>query len=104
MSKDKQKYYAYLHSQQWKDKRKVALEFYGNNCGMCGSKYSLEVHHRNYKTIFKERIEDLMILCETCHRKFHKNKINKNGKKSKYMRDPNYETAPVTYYPKRTQK
>lgn len=101
--RDKQKYYSYLKSPQWREKRKFALEFYGYNCGLCGSKHNLEVHHRSYKNIFKEAMEDLMLLCESCHRDFHKRKILKNGKKSKYMKDPNYDTSAVTYYPKRTQ-
>ena len=47
-------------------------------------------------------MEDLMILCETCHSKHHRDQKFKNGRKSKYMKDPNYDTTPVTYYPKRT--
>lgn len=100
--RDKQKYYSYLKSQQWKEKRKFALEFYGYNCGLCGSGHNLEVHHRNYKNLYKESMEDLMLLCETCHRNFHRKKILKNGKESKYMKNPKYDTTPVTYYPKRS--
>lgn len=95
-------YHKYLNSAQWKEKRKFALEFYGNRCGLCGSKYDLEIHHRSYKNIFRELMEDLMILCETCHKRHHRNEVLKNGKKSRYMKDPNYDTTPTTYYPKRS--
>lgn len=99
---DKRKYYEYLNSHQWKQKRKIALQFYGNNCCLCGSKHSIQVHHRNYKNLFKESMEDLILLCESCHRMFHKKKIWKNGKQSKYMRNPQYDTNTVTYFPERT--
>lgn len=99
--KMKAEYYRYLKSAQWKEKRKMALAIYGGSCGMCGSRHDLEVHHRHYKNIFHERIEDLMILCEPCHKLYHKKQIWKNGKKSKYMRDPNYQVQTTTFYPDR---
>ena len=102
VKRNKQQYYDYLRSSQWQEKRRLALEFYGYNCGLCGSKFNLQVHHRNYRNIFKESMEDLMLLCDSCHRRFHKTKVWTNGKKSKYMRDPNYDQQPVTYFvPKR---
>lgn len=102
-SKKKNEYYDYLKSQPWRDKRKLALQFYGNNCCLCGSRHDLQVHHRHYRTIFHENMEDLILLCESCHRMFHKKKIWKNGKKSKYMRDPQYDVNTVTYFPERTK-
>lgn len=98
---DKARYYQYLKSAQWREKRKFALEFYGNRCGLCGSRFNLEIHHRSYKNIFKELMEDLMILCETCHKRHHKSQVWKNGKQSRYMRNPEYDNEPVTYYPNR---
>lgn len=94
IKKDKQQYYNYLRSQQWMDKRKLALDFYGNNCGLCGSKFNLQVHHRNYKNIFKERMEDLMLLCESCHHRFHKKKSYQSKK---------VDTETITYYPKKNK-
>lgn len=95
-------YKAYLKSNQWKEKRRTALEFYGNSCGLCGSKHDLQVHHRSYKNIYKETMADLMILCETCHYRYHRNeKEKRESRKSKYMRDPRYDTTPTTYYPDR---
>lgn len=91
--RDKQQYHAYLRSQQWIDKRKLALDFYDNNCGMCGSKFNLQVHHRSYRNIFKERMEDLMLLCESCHHRFHNKKAYQNKK---------VDTETITYYPKKT--
>lgn len=103
MRTDKQQYYAYLKSDQWREKRRAALQFYGNNCCLCGTRHNIQVHHRNYRNIFKESMEDLILLCESCHKTFHKKKIWKNGKQSKYMRNPNYEVNTVTYFPERSK-
>lgn len=100
---DKKAYNDYLHSYEWRTKRKLALEFYGRNCCLCSSTHSIQVHHRNYKNLFKENMEDLILLCESCHRNFHKQKVMNNGKKSKYMKDPHYDTNTVTYFPGRSK-
>jgi 5-methylcytosine-specific restriction endonuclease McrA len=100
---DKKAYYEYLQSYDWRKKRKIALEFYGRNCCLCGSTHSIQVHHRNYKNLFKENMEDLILLCESCHRNFHKKKIMKNGKQSKYMKHPAADTNTVTYFPGRNK-
>lgn len=61
------KYIRYLSSDSWRQKRNDALIFYGENCGVCGSKFNLQVHHRNYKNLYRETMSDLMILCRHCH-------------------------------------
>lgn len=100
-AKQKAQYYKYLQSSQWKAKRDVAMEMYGRACGLCGSRHDLQVHHRTYKNIFKELMEDLMILCESCHYAHHKAQIWNNGKTSKYMKDPAYDKIATTFYPDR---
>jgi len=117
----KQEYYEYLNSPQWKEKRRTALDFYGRNCCLCGYKHHLQVHHRNYTSVLHEDMKDLIVLCETCHERFNKFKkekyqekkksrkqkkkkdIWKNGKESKYMRNPDADKNTVTYYPHRKQ-
>jgi hypothetical protein len=68
---------------------------------MCNKKHNLQVHHKTYIRLTKERMEDLIVLCEDCHYLFHKKKnpVWRNGKESKYMRNPMYDTTTVTYYP-----
>jgi len=100
-SNRKNEYYNYIHSKEWKKKRNHALNFYGYNCCLCGSRKKIHVHHRNYKNLFKETMQDLILLCQPCHKLFHKNKIMQNGKESKYMRNPHYDTNTVTYFPER---
>ena len=65
-------YKEYLQSPQWKSltakKRKEA----GNKCQLCNDgEVTLHVHHRTYENIYKESMEDLIVLCENCHKKFH---------------------------------
>jgi len=44
---------------------------YNNACAVCGSKSNLEVHHANLKS--QENIDDLMLLCKSCHLKIAHN-------------------------------
>ena len=61
----------YLKSHQWKDKAKQAKERAGNRCQLCNSPNKLQVHHRTYERIGLEDNSDLIVLCDSCHRKFH---------------------------------
>lgn len=69
---NKEKYLDYLKSDKWKEiatrKRRKA----GHKCQLCNNSNSvLHVHHTNYDHIYKERLQDLIVLCENCHKKFH---------------------------------
>ena len=70
--KEYDKYKKYLLSKAWEKVRKLAFEFYQYNCCACGSRYNLQVHHRNYKNLYKETMIDVMLLCESCHEEHHK--------------------------------
>lgn len=37
------------------------------NCKSCGSGDRLHAHHRHYRTIGRERMDDLVTLCAGCH-------------------------------------
>jgi len=72
-SKSYNKYLKYIKSSLiWKKKRQEALEYYDNRCCSCGSKFNLQVHHKHYKTLFKESMNDLLVLCKYCHANHHK--------------------------------
>jgi DNA-directed RNA polymerase subunit RPC12/RpoP len=60
-------YRIYLHTRHWKAKKAEALEHYGNECGRCGSKRDLDVHHKTYENLGCESMEDLSIRCRYCH-------------------------------------
>jgi hypothetical protein len=81
MSK-KIKYYEYIRSEAWQRKRR---QFYSSNmfkcfkgegkwnCYCCGiSNVPLDLHHRTYKRLGKEKINiDLVPVCRTCHDEIH---------------------------------
>ena len=65
----------YLKSDEWKETRKQVLEHYDHKCALCGSSEKLNVHHlvyKDYQSGEKDRLEDLICLCENCHMWFHK--------------------------------
>lgn len=73
-------YGALLFRSEWKIKREEILKRDSNNCVICKSAYSLQIHHRQYhfvvgKNQFKlpwEYSDNLLItLCESCHRRGH---------------------------------
>jgi len=72
---DKKAYLKYKNyiskSDKWREKRELALDYYGNQCCDCGGKYNLQVHHRHYQSLYKEKMTDLLVLCKDCHNKIH---------------------------------
>jgi len=82
----KEEYQTYINSRQWKNKRAMALERAGYKCQRCGfSKWSkkLEVHHLTYDRFGNEIPEDLMVLCEDCHKAEDKIREDKSRQKSR---------------------
>ena len=68
-------YKDYLKTSHWLNKRKEVLDFWDNSCSVCCSKFKLHVHHRKYN-LFKERIQDCVVLCENCHNCHHEGMID----------------------------
>lgn len=74
-----QDYRKYLNSSHWKSVkvkllRSKLVQRDSNGlpvCEACGANKKLHVHHRTYKTIGKERIMDLALVCELCHMYIH---------------------------------
>ena len=71
-------YTDYIDSPEWWARRKHALRRAGYCCERCGSRESLEVHHRTYHHLGYELDDDLEVLCATCHRVEH---LPKNRRK-----------------------
>ncbi len=65
------RYKAYLKSPEWKEKRQRVLQFWDYKCATCSSPLDLHVHHRTYQRVGDEAFNDLIVLCENCHAKFH---------------------------------
>ena len=69
-------YTNYIKSNHWKIARAEKLRK-ENCCYICGKKKNkrtiLEVHHKSYKNLGHENInEDLVTLCKSCHKFIHK--------------------------------
>ena len=69
-------YRDYLQSEHWKNFRKLNI---GTNCFSCGGDKNLQLHHKNYKRVGKERKSDVVTLCDRCHGLVHE--LNKSGKR-----------------------
>jgi hypothetical protein len=78
-SDHKRKYYDYLRSPEWKEKREKKLESVGHRCEICGvgsDTHQLVIHHKSYYSVFRERLCDLEVLCEDGHDYRHSRRIN----------------------------
>jgi len=68
----KAKYAEYLNSDDWQEKRAVALEVDGYRCYNCKTKKNLHVHHMTYGDWYNVNPKtDLVTLCGDCHREVH---------------------------------
>lgn len=68
----KLRYEDYLKSDHWKNFKQKAIQNANYKCQLCGNKEEkLSVHHNNYKNKGKETFDDVVVLCDKCHKKFH---------------------------------
>lgn len=80
----KEKYYTYLKSKEWKELKIDLLQLRGCNCERCGVKKAaniLHIHHKTYARLYNELMADLEILCSKCHMDEHG--ITNKGKKKR---------------------
>lgn len=68
-------YKKYLLTSHWKNLRRAALKFYGRSCRICKKKFGLQVHHRHYRSVGREEMVDLDVLCTGCHRNHHEGSV-----------------------------
>lgn len=64
-------YKDYLRSERWQDVRVEILLRDKYCCVKCHSRNNLQVHHKTYERRGMEDKDDLMTLCESCHKKEH---------------------------------
>ena len=72
---DSDKYYIYIQSDEWKEKRLQALDRAGYRCQVCGDGMNLQVHHVTYDRLGNEHEDDLIAVCKRCHEKIHSGKF-----------------------------
>ena len=75
-----EKYQKYLQSQEWQEKKRQVFRralrnansnnMYGicEKCGYTPWRPCLQIHHKSYKNVFNEPLEDLILLCPRCHK------------------------------------
>lgn len=67
-----ERYYEYIRSVAWAEKRLEAFERAKYKCQLCGARKTFfEVHHNTYENLGNEPPEDLIVLCVNCHNEFH---------------------------------
>lgn len=77
MNITKNHYQEYLLSDRWKEIRQMVFEKFGRVCAKCGSVNHLQVHHLRYpKILGEETLNDLIVMCQICHKKCHGIGIN----------------------------
>lgn len=64
-------YNCYLQSEYWHNLRKKTIEDYGGRCALCGKDHNLQVHHVSYNNLLLGDRENLICLCENCHKRLH---------------------------------
>lgn len=72
----KLKYKDFLNTNYWKKIKEYKKYRSNYSCELCSVQNNLHVHHKTYKNhgheIYREVIyNDLVVLCEDCHHKFH---------------------------------
>ena len=66
--KDNPKYLEYIGSLEWQRRADTRKKLDNGVCQVCG-RPATEVHHLTYRNFRNEKMEDLVSLCKTCHRK-----------------------------------
>lgn len=68
----RRRYRLYLRSYAWKQRRQGAIRRAGGVCAMCHQPSTrLQVHHVDYMRVGAEQVEDLRVLCKSCHGVVH---------------------------------
>ena len=89
-------YHDYLKSDLWKEKREQALCAAGNKCQVCNSPNKINVHHREYPKNWGDEPQSfLTVLCDRCHRLFHKGPRKKTVKNPRKGRRRNRDYATI---------
>lgn len=84
-------YTKYLNTLHWKIIRIKKLEL-NHTCEFegCGTEENINIHHKTYCRLGKEKLTDLVTLCENHHKMIHRNlkylkKINRKTTRENYL-------------------
>lgn len=62
----------YLQSQYWHTLKAERLVIAGHVCEHCRCTANLQLHHTHYANLGFDTVDDVAILCGSCHSKLHK--------------------------------
>lgn len=69
-------YINYIRSEKWQLKRQAWFDRNGRYCRACGTtRGPIELNHRTYERLGRERFSDLVAMCRPCHNsltKYHR--------------------------------
>lgn len=61
-------YEQHLRSPYWQNLKAKVIQMRGYECERCGLTSGLDLHHKNYDRLGRERVEDVELVCrENCH-------------------------------------
>ena len=60
-------YQFYLQSNSWYRLASEAKRLAGYRCRVCNAAGELHAHHRTYERLGGELLDDITVLCKTCH-------------------------------------
>lgn len=63
-------YEEYLLTKHWREFRNNYIKAVGSYCESCGEEGE-QLHHLNYDTLGNEDFDDVIFLCDKCHKKEH---------------------------------
>lgn len=67
----------YMASKEWQAVRRRKFEQVGRACEKCQATGIVHVHHLTYANLFHEHLDDLQVLCESCHEEAHGRKFDR---------------------------
>lgn len=67
-------YYDYIKSDQWYQLTAPIRQRNGGICEVCQMRYGDSIHHRTYIRLGAEDADDLLHVCNPCHRLIHHKK------------------------------
>jgi len=75
---NKEQYKLYLQTPHWRGFRERVLlrsvvsgRYKCESCGDLFSRSDMEIHHKHYKSVGRERPDDVAVLCGGCHSRTH---------------------------------
>jgi len=85
--------------------RRVVFLAQGRRCAQCGeTKGELHVHHLTYERFGNESLQDLQVLCKTCHLGHHEMRGLEQPKPTKKKRPKGHHRKKIVGYYKPAKK